>query len=102
MEVLGDSPTHREPDEMRALGLEPVEHPERVAREIAEIERAFVVVRVAVAARVPGDGMEGATHGFELRGPIRPVATDPVHEEHQGARPHPIEREPGCSLDEDG
>ena len=67
---------------MRPLGLEAVEHPERVAREIPEIERALIVVRVAVTARVPGDGMEAVAEGFDLGGPVRPVAADPVQEEH--------------------
>ena len=101
MEVLGDPPAHREPDQMRPLRPEAVEHPERVAREIPEIERAFVVVRTAVAARVPGDGMEAVAERFDLGGPVRPVAADPVQEEHQRTRPGPVEGEARRPLDED-
>ena len=97
MEVLRDPPAHREPDEMRPLRPETVEHPEHILREVPEIERAFIIVRAAIAARIPGDGVEAAAERLDLPRPVLPVAADPVQEEHQRARPRPVDARAGAS-----
>ena len=43
MKILRDPASHRKADQMRLFGLEAVEHPDRIAGEIAEVERSFVV-----------------------------------------------------------
>ena len=58
MEVLCDAPAHRKPDQMRPFDLEAVQHAHCVTGEIAEIERTFVVLGFAVAARIPGNRVE--------------------------------------------
>ena len=52
---------------------------------LVELQRAFVVLGVAVAARVPGGGPEMAREELDLACPVAPAAADAVQEEEQGA-----------------
>ena len=59
-DVARDAPAHRQPDEVQLPRLEVLGDAQHVAGEVLELQRAFVVVGVAVAARVPGGGLEAA------------------------------------------
>ena len=60
-----------------------IEQAQHVAGEIAEIERPVIVVRLAVAARVPGDRVELLGEDRDLVVPVGAVAADAVHEQDQ-------------------
>ena len=68
---------------MGLLGPEVIEQAEQIAGEILKIEAAGVIVAVAIAAGVPGDGVKMRREGFDLLGPIAAVATDPMHQHQQ-------------------
>src|SRR5205085_11494366 len=53
-EVARDAPAHRKSRDVRLTHAEVIEHAQEVGAKHREIERALVVLRLAVAARVPG------------------------------------------------
>jgi hypothetical protein len=68
---------------------------------MVELQRAFVVVRVAVTARIPGGGavsMRGEE--IDLAGPVAPVAADAVEKQDQLAMAGDSNRKARCRLDE--
>ena len=58
-----------------------IEHAHQIGREDRELERAFVVVGLTVAARVPGGGAMSRGEEREPRVPVAAVAADAVEEE---------------------
>src|SRR5688572_4811884 len=82
-EVARDAPAHGQPDEMRLLRLEVVEDPQQILGERGEIQGPGVVVRVAVAARIPGRRPETRGEDRQLLVPVMAVAADAVQENHQ-------------------
>jgi len=62
---------------------EVIEHAQHVGDVVVEGERAVVVFAAAVAARVPGDAREAPGEHLQLAAPVRAVAADAVHEEHE-------------------
>jgi hypothetical protein len=87
---------------VQLIGLEVIGDPQNVAGKSVELERAFVVVGVAVAARIPGRGAE-PMRGKEgdLAGPIAPVTADAVEKQDQLAMAGDRNRKARCRLDED-
>jgi hypothetical protein len=74
---------------------------QHVAGEMVELQRTFVVVGVAVAARVPGRGLEVPREELDLAREIAAVAADAVEEEDQRARSRDRDREARRGFDED-
>jgi hypothetical protein len=85
---------------VRFLGFAEIQKAKNVRGEVAEVQRAFVIVRIAVAARVPGDGGEAAREELELRIPRAPVAADAVQEDDVRSLSRDREREPRRPGDE--
>src|SRR4051812_8042233 len=82
--IARDASPHREPRKMHPGLAEEVDRAMHVGGEILEPQRALVVVRVAVAARVPCGGPEPVLREKgELVLPMVAVAADPVEEEHE-------------------
>lgn len=95
VKVGGDRRPHRQADDMQPFDAEMIENAQQVGVEIVEIERPFIIVRAAIAARIPG-------HHPEIRGevaqvvlPVRPVAADAVQENNGVAPPGDIDRDAG-------
>jgi hypothetical protein len=66
------------------LDLEVFGDAQNVAGEVLELQRALVVVGIAVAARVPGRGLEAVLREeFDLAGPVAAIAADAVQEKYQ-------------------
>jgi hypothetical protein len=78
-----------------------IEHPHEVGRERRELERAFVVVGIAVAARVPGGRAIARAKEGELRVPVAAVAADAVKEEDELALARERQREARRGADEE-
>jgi hypothetical protein len=78
-----------------------IEHPHEVGREDRELERAFVVVGIAVAARVPGGGAISRGEERELRVPVAAVAADAVQEDEELALARERQREARRGTDPD-
>ena len=72
------------------------------AEVLVELQRPFIVVGVAVAARVPGGGAKALGEEFDLVAPVAPVAADAVQEEQQRPAAGDRDGEPRRRLDEDG
>jgi hypothetical protein len=77
-----------------------VEDPDQVGGEDVEIERPVVVLRVAVAARVPCRRSELSREEFDLRVPRAAVAADAVQEDDERSPARDGEGEPRRSADE--
>jgi hypothetical protein len=76
---------------------------QHVAGEVLELQRAFVIVGVAVAARIPGRGAETMRgEEVDLAGPVAPVTANAVEKQDQLAVAGDGDREARCRLDEDG
>jgi hypothetical protein len=73
---------------------------QHVAGEVVELQRAVVVVGIAVAARVPGSGLEVVREEFDLAGPVAPVAADAVEKEDEGPAAGDRDSETRCRFDE--
>jgi hypothetical protein len=74
---------------------------QHVAGEVVELQRAFVVVGVAVAACVPGGGVKPVGgEEIDLAGPVAPVAADAVQKQDQLAMAGDRNRETRGRLDE--
>jgi hypothetical protein len=86
---------------VRAFGAEVIEHPREIVRERRELERALVVVGIAVAARVPGGGAISRGEERELRVPVAAVAADAVKEDEELALARERQREARRGADED-
>ena len=100
VEVLQNPPAHREPDKMGALDLEMVQQPSEVVGEIREVERAFVIVGEAVAARIPRDGAKAVGGECrELIAPVRPMAPDAVKKDDDRPFAGGIEGDAGSTGD---
>ena len=95
-----DAPAHREAHHVRLFGAEMIEHAHEIGRERRELERAFVIVRIAVAAR-PRRPRDGAREKLELRGPVAAVAADAVQEEDRLAFAGERQREARRGTDEE-
>ena len=52
---------------------------------LIELQRAFIVLGIAVAPRVPGGGPEVGREEFDLPRPVAPAAADAVQEEEESA-----------------
>lgn len=63
--------------------MQMVEHAREIGGEIAEIERAVVVVGIAIAARVPGGRGELAGEEGDLLVPGTAIAADAVQEKDE-------------------
>src|SRR6185369_8867321 len=64
--------------------IQKIDRPEQVRGEILELERALVVVGIAVAARVPRGGLESVLRKEgELVLPVVAIAADAVEEQDQ-------------------
>src|SRR5207237_10640622 len=73
---------------MRAFFSQVFQSTKEISRKIVELQRTLVVVRIAIAARVPGGGLEAmARKEPELLQPVITVAADAVQEEHERAAP---------------
>src|SRR5437879_11552044 len=77
-------------------------HAQHVAGEMLEVQRALVVVGIAVAARVPGGGPEMLGKHRQLQIPVAAIAAYSVQEQHQRARSLDRNRDARRRLDEDG
>ena len=73
---------------------------QHVGGEIIEAERAFVVVGIAVAARVGRRYAEVTVEVLELRGPVAAVAADAVEKKDELAVARDRDREPRRRIDE--
>jgi hypothetical protein len=82
-DVARDAPAHGKPDQVQLRRPEVLDHAQHVAGEVLEVQRAVVVVGLAVAARVPGHGPVAAREELELAGPVAAVAADAVEKQHQ-------------------
>jgi hypothetical protein len=86
---------------MQLVGLEVLGEAHDIAGEMVELQRAFVVVRVAVAARIPGGGaVPMLGEELDLAGPVAPVAADAVEKQDQLAMAGDRNRKARCRLDE--
>ena len=101
-EIARDAAAERQPDEMRPRGAEVVDDAQHVGGEIAEGERALVVVGVAVPASIRRDCRELRRERRELVVPVRAVAADAVQEHGERTGAGDAEREPRRRADEDG
>src|SRR5215469_14200975 len=82
---------------MRASRTEVIEHAPQVGGEIAEVERAFVVVAVAIAARIPCDRMKVPAECGELIAPVGTIPPDSVQEDRQRPGADTFDGDPRCS-----
>ena len=64
-----------------------------VDREIAEVERAIVIVAVAVSARIPSDGVKMSAELGQLVVPVGAVTADSMQENYQRARADMVHRD---------
>src|SRR5208282_1435257 len=87
---------------MRSTNAEAIEKAPQIVTEIGEIERAVVIVREAVAARVPCDGVEIKRKSRELIAPIGTVPADAVHEDNDRAFAGMVVGKPRLSWHEVG
>ena len=89
---------------MRLRRAEVVEHAHDVVGVVGEREGTFIVVAVAVAARVPGDGVEERREGRHLVRPVAPVAADAVQEDDEIALAGVLDGDMrrGADLDDGG
>jgi hypothetical protein len=78
-----------------------IEHPLEIGRERRELERALVVVGIAVAARVPGGGAIARGEERELGVPVAAVAADAVQEDEELALARERQREARRGADPD-
>jgi hypothetical protein len=100
-EVARDPAAHGEAHQVRLFGAEMIEHPREIARERGELEWTFVVVGIAVAARVPGGRAISSREELELRGPVAAVAAYAVKEEQELAFARERQREARRGTDAD-
>jgi hypothetical protein len=98
--VARDAAAHGQADEMELACLEVLGDAQDVAGKILELQRAVVVLGIAVAARVAGRGLEAAREELDLATPVTPIAADPVQEKHQLAVAGDGHREPRRRFDE--
>ena len=98
--VTRDAAAHGQADEVELARLEVLGDAQDVADEMLELQRAVVVLGIAVAARVAGRGLEAARKELDLAAPVTPVAADPVQEKHQLAVAGDGHRKPRCRFDE--
>src|SRR5262249_6313878 len=68
---------------MRSRRSEMIEHATQIVSEVAEVERPFIVVAVAVAARIPGRRVEIAGEYWKLFSPVRAVPREAVKEDQE-------------------
>jgi hypothetical protein len=84
---------------LRAQSRRDAQH---VGAEVIEAERPFVILGIAVAARIRRGDSEVAVKVLELRRPIAPVAADAVQKKDELARARDRDREPRRGFDENG
>jgi hypothetical protein len=84
---------------LRAQARRDAQH---VGGEVVEAERPFVIVGIAVAARVGRGDPEVTVEVFELRRPIAPVSADAVQKKDELAAARDRDREPRRRFDENG
>ena len=82
-EVARDAPAHGQAYHVRFVSAELIEHPQKIGRERRKLERSFVVVGIAVAARVPRRRAIPGVKERELRRPVAAVAADAVQEDEE-------------------
>src|SRR5262249_26414231 len=68
---------------MRSRRSEMIEHATQIVSKVAEVERPFIVVAVAVATRIPGRRMEIGGEHWKLISPVGAVPTDAVKEDRE-------------------
>jgi hypothetical protein len=78
-----------------------IEHAHEIGRERRELQQAFVVVGIAVAARVPGGRAIAQAKERQLRVPVAAVAADAVKEEDELALARERQREARRGTDEE-
>jgi hypothetical protein len=86
---------------VRLFLAEVIEHAREIGRERRELERTFVVVGIAVAARVPGGDAIARGEERELRAPVAAVAADAVQEDDELALARERQREARRGRDQD-
>jgi hypothetical protein len=101
-EIARDAPAHRQAHEVDLFCFQEIDHPQHVGAEIIELQRPVVIVRVAVAARVPGNRLIGRRERRELRVPMAPIAADAVQEQEQGSAAGDAQRDARRTGDQDG
>src|SRR6185436_11249809 len=101
-DVARDAAAHRQPDQVRLLHAEVLDHAHHVAAEILELQLARVVVGLAVAARVPGSGAKALREGLELLRPVASIAADAMQEKHERAFARDRDREARRRADHGG
>jgi hypothetical protein len=82
------------------FGIEVTKDAQQVGGKAMKIERAFIVVGIAVAARVPGGRGEPAREELDLRVPGAAAAADAVQEKDQRSLARDREREARRCADE--
>jgi len=97
--VARHASAHRKTDEVELFRAEVHGHAQHVAREIVEGERPFVIIRIAIAARVGRDYAEVALEKFNLSSPVAPVAADAVEKNDKLAIARDRDREPWRRID---
>ena len=70
---------------MRTFRFEIVDKTKEISRKVFKLKGAIVVVALAVAPSIPGDGMEVFCERTNLGGPVGPVATDPMQKDQKGS-----------------
>jgi hypothetical protein len=100
--LAGDPPAHRQADEVRFLFLEEIEHADHVGHEVGKSTRLFVILRIAIAARVPRRRLVPRREEIELAGPVVSVPADAVQEEKERSLAGDRQREARRGPDEDG
>ena len=78
---------------MRTRRREMIKHADDIIREIPEAAGAVVVIRFAIAARIPGHRMKTPGEIWNLRAPVFLSAADAMQEQHKGSL--------ACSYDRD-
>ena len=86
---------------MGFLLIQEIENAQEVGGEIVELQGPFVVVRVAVAARIPRNRPVRGRKCFELKLPVLPVAADAVQEKQQRAAAGDAQRDARRAGDEE-
>ena len=100
-DVACDAPAHGKADEVELRCLEVRRDAQHVAGELLELQRAFVILRIAVAARIPGGGLEAAGEKLDLAGPVAAIAADAVQKKDELSRARDRDREPRRRIDKD-
>jgi hypothetical protein len=87
---------------VRAFFAEEIQHPQDIVDKITEPQCICVIVRIAVAARVPRRRLVPRREEIELAGPVVPMPADAVQEEKEGSLAGDRQREARRGPDEDG